>query len=163
MRASTAQQTGEAPRVRDRRCPREVRGAKIGTLRSALPLSLTSLPLNCAVNIVSFGSHTQFRWPTSQKYSAEVLKLAKEYASSIQADMGGTELLFALQEVVKSLLQDRSSMQIIVITDGEVEPEKIIRFVWQTRQELGDRIRFFDITLITYPVFFANLGLCVRR
>ena len=36
-------------------------------------------------------------------------------------------------------------MQIIVITDGEVEPERIIRFIWQTRQELGDRVRFFAL------------------
>jgi hypothetical protein len=119
--------------------------SKIETLRTAMRLSLASLPLTCAFNVISFGTKTYGLWEISQPHSQESLDAAQAYASEVEADMGGTELLCALEAVVKRRLKDKESTQIIVITDGELEPEPIIQFVWKTRQELRDQIRFFAL------------------
>jgi len=118
-------------------------GSKIGTIRQAMPLSLVSLPSGCAFNVVSFGSETKFLWERSKNNSESALNEAVDHTSHLHADMGGTELQNALQKVVESRLQDRKPLQIIIITDGEVEAEETAFYVWQVRQELGDLVRFF--------------------
>jgi hypothetical protein len=64
-------------------------GSKIETLRRAMPLSLASLPMTCAFNVVSFGDERSGLWATSQPYSQENLSIAKAYASKVEADLGG--------------------------------------------------------------------------
>ncbi|KAF5974782.1 hypothetical protein FCOIX_8083 [Fusarium coicis] len=59
--------------------------------------------------------------------------------------MGGTDLLRALESTVKRRVQDRESTQIIILTDGELEPEDSIQFIWKKRQLFGDSIRFFAL------------------
>ncbi|KAF9772133.1 hypothetical protein IL306_010191 [Fusarium sp. DS 682] len=59
--------------------------------------------------------------------------------------MGGTDLLRALEAVVKRRAQERGPTQIIILTDGELEPEESIQFIWKKRQLLGDGIRFFAL------------------
>lgn len=59
--------------------------------------------------------------------------------------MGGTDLLRALEAVVRRRDQERGPTQIIVLTDGELEPEESIQFIWKKRQLLGDSIRFFAL------------------
>ena len=124
-------------------------GLKIGTIRQALPLSLVSLPTGCAFNVVSFGSKTKPLWSTSKVYSGSALTEAVDHTSRLEADMGGTELVCAIEEVIDSRLQDRKSLQIIILTDGEVESEEIAFLVWRVRQELGDLVRFFALGIGT--------------
>ncbi|KAI8261193.1 von Willebrand domain-containing protein [Colletotrichum sp. SAR 10_77] len=73
------------------------------------------------------------------------LEYARSYAKAIKADFGGTRLAFALKNAVDSRRAGEASAQIIVITDGEVEPESVLEYVWETRQDLGEKIRFFAL------------------
>lgn len=43
----------------------------------------------------------------------------------------------------------RSSTQIIIITDGELEEDSILAYVWKTRQQLGHDTRFFALGIGT--------------
>jgi Ca-activated chloride channel family protein len=106
-------------------------------------LCLRSLSPGCRFNIVSFGSHCESFFTESQPYDDESMKKAAAFVSSLDADMGGTELLAALEyavgqrpiesppsmwQAVKSLGGTRRSAsregglprQILLLTDGEV-------------------------------------------
>ncbi|KAH8648876.1 hypothetical protein BGZ61DRAFT_547087 [Ilyonectria robusta] len=123
---------------------------KIQTLRGAMPRSLTNLPSGCAFNILFFGGTYKFLWDEGSKpCTGSNREAAIKYGGSVQPDMGGTELLVALRAAVASRLAGRSSTQIVIITDGEVEEDKVLEFVWKTRQELGHRIRFFALGIGT--------------
>lgn len=123
---------------------------KIETLRNAMPIVLSSLPSKCAFNILSFGSASRFLWESgSQKYTDSSRRAAIEYGKTVEANMGGTELLAAVQKAVDSRLNGCSSTQIIIITDGEVEEDSVLDYIWKTRQELGHQIRFFALGIGT--------------
>ncbi|PCD24305.1 hypothetical protein FGRA07_11284 [Fusarium graminearum] len=58
---------------------------------------------------------------------------AKEYISEIMANMGGTDLPRALKSTVQRRLDNSKSTQIVILTDGELDPEEPMEFVWRTR------------------------------
>ncbi|SCO37291.1 related to Vault poly [Fusarium fujikuroi] len=118
---------------------------KIDVMREAMLLALSGIPSTCVFNIISWGSATMGLWETSRPHTQENIREAKGYVSQVEADMGGTDLLRALESVVKRRVQDRGSTQIIILTDGELEPEESIEFIWKKRQLFGDRIRFFAL------------------
>jgi von Willebrand factor type A domain len=67
-------------------------------------------------------------------------------SNSFQADMGGTELLSALEGVVKQRTTKDLNTQIIVLTDGEVwNTENTISFVRQTRTDTAEKVSFFAL------------------
>ncbi|SCV58186.1 related to Vault poly [Fusarium fujikuroi] len=118
---------------------------KIDVMREAMLLALSGIPSTCVFNIISWGSATMGLWETSRPHTQENIREAKGYVSQVEADMGGTDLLRALESVVKRRAQDRGSTQIIILTDGELEPEDSIQFIWKKRQLFGDSIRFFAL------------------
>jgi hypothetical protein len=117
---------------------------KIEGLKTAMRLFIKSLPNNCTFNICSFGSSHVLMWPESRPYSKENVDAAFSYiASRFLADMGGTELLSGLRDVVQ---KSNSSVntEIIVLTDGEVWHAEIFEFIQQTRSSgPKDKTRFF--------------------
>ncbi|KAG7416802.1 von Willebrand factor A domain-containing protein 5A [Fusarium oxysporum f. sp. rapae] len=120
-------------------------GRKIDVMREAMLLALSSIPSTCIFNIISWGSATVGLWGNSQPHTQENIREAKSYVSQMEADMGGTDLLRALEAVVKRRAQERESTQIIILTDGELEPEDSIQFIWKKRQLFGDKVRFFAL------------------
>ncbi|KLO81485.1 Vault poly [Fusarium fujikuroi] len=118
---------------------------KIDVMREAMLLALSGIPSTCVFNVISWGSATMGLWETSRPHTQENIREAKGYVSQVEADMGGTDLLRALESVVKRRVQGRGSTQIIILTDGELEPEESIEFIWKKRQLFGDRIRFFAL------------------
>ncbi|PNP78032.1 hypothetical protein FNYG_08758 [Fusarium nygamai] len=118
---------------------------KIDVMREAMLLALSGIPSTCAFNVISWGSATMGLWETSRPHTKENIREAKTYVSQVEADMGGTDLLRALESTVKRRVQDRESTQIIILTDGELEPEDPIQVIWKKRQLLGDSIRFFAL------------------
>jgi hypothetical protein len=124
---------------------RHTGGRKIDVMREAMFLALSGIPSTCIFNIISWGSATVGLWGNSQPHTEENIREAKKYVSQIEADMGGTDLLRALEAVVKRRVQERGSTQIIILTDGELEPEESIQFIWKKRQLFGDSIRFFAL------------------
>ncbi|RDA92679.1 hypothetical protein CP533_3729 [Ophiocordyceps camponoti-saundersi (nom. inval.)] len=120
---------------------------KIDTMRAAMALALSGLPRTCVFNIISFGSEVRGLWHESQPASdAEKIKDARSHIPYINADMGGTEVLLALESALNHRMESRASTQIILLTDGEVgDDDDIISFVWNTRRDLGDKVRFFTL------------------
>lgn len=96
-------------------------GARINSAANALQLFLRSLPENCYFNIVGFGSRFVCLFQDSKRYSEESMNKASQHASTMRADLGGTELLQPLNHIYNNMPQRPGySRQIIVLTDGQV-------------------------------------------
>lgn len=106
---------------------------KLETLQTAMRVFIKSIPEKCYFNICSFGSHHSLLWSQSRPCTQRNVDMAYQHVSnSFQADMGGTELLSALEGVVQQRTTKDLNTQIIVLTDGEVWNTK-------TRSTLSDR------------------------
>jgi hypothetical protein len=93
--------------------------------REAVELFVRSLPRSCYFNIVSFGSRHELLWPQSQLYSPETAKKAIEYAQSMTANFGGTEILQPLEHLSSGVALVRGHpRQVLILTDGQVSNEQ---------------------------------------
>lgn len=120
-------------------------GDKIPTLRSALELFLKSLPLGVPFNIISFGSGYESLWPRSKVSSRESLGEALKHTNSVRANMGGTEILGALQAAVENRYKDKV-LEVLILTDGQVwNQDEIFGLVNRENQE--NSARFFTLGL----------------
>lgn len=88
----------------------------IQKVRSALQLFLHSLPSNSKFEIVGFGSTFEPLFNRSVEYNDETLKTAIEYAKTVSADFGGTEMLKPLTHILPQMPD-----HLIFLTDGAVE------------------------------------------
>ena len=97
-------------------------GQKMEATKKALVLFLRSIPMGNKFNIVSFGdSSTSLFAEAAQEYGDETLKAASELVESMEADLGGTEILSALQtQVFNKVVSREYPRQVFVLTDGEV-------------------------------------------
>ncbi|KAJ4009467.1 hypothetical protein NW752_009056 [Fusarium irregulare] len=118
---------------------------KIDVMRQAMLLAVSGIPKTCSFNVISWGSETWALWEESRQHSPENVIEAKDYISHISADMGGTDLLRALEASIQHRRDKLQSTQIIVVTDGELQPKIPMDFVWKTRQSLQNRVRFFAL------------------
>ena len=95
-------------------------GDSIAEVRNALQLCLRSLRSGCRFNIVSFGNAFSTLFPESRSYDEASLAEAAAFVASVDADMGGTEILPALQHVVSQRVIEGLARQVVLLTDGEV-------------------------------------------
>lgn len=95
-------------------------GNSIEEVRNALQLCLRSLSHGCRFNIVGFGSHHETLFPESREYGQSTLAAATAHVAALQADLGGTEILPALQFVLTQATVPGLPRQLVVLTDGEV-------------------------------------------
>jgi len=103
---------------------------RIKNLKKALEKFLNILPKDSYFNILSFGSSFSFYKPESIKYDSKSLSEALKWISSIDADMGGTEILPALQEATRIPLMKGYPRTMMVLTDGAVSnPSEVISHV----------------------------------
>uniref|UniRef100_A0A8C9T4U6 VIT domain-containing protein n=1 Tax=Scleropages formosus TaxID=113540 RepID=A0A8C9T4U6_SCLFO len=86
--------------------------SRISSARDTLLLLLKSLPLGCYFNIYGFGSEYESFFPESVEYTQATMESAVEMVKSMEADLGGTEILPPLQNIY--------SKPFVVFTDGEV-------------------------------------------
>lgn len=118
---------------------------KIPTLLSALELFLKSLPLGVPFNIISFGSRHEALWPRSKMSSRESLEEALRHTKNVRANMGGTEILGALQAAAENRYKDKV-LEVLILTDGEVwNQDEIFGLVNRENQE--NSARFFTLGL----------------
>jgi len=129
------------PKIELDDCPREfvfvvdrsgsMSGSNIEQARKAMQLFVRSLPEDCYIDIVGFGS----RWTSlfnsrSAKYSNSSLSKASNHISSMRADYGGTELLNPLQNILQRKPIAGYDRQVFVLTDGAVSnTEQVIALV----------------------------------
>lgn len=95
-------------------------GSRINQAKNALALFLHSLPIGTRFNVIGFGSRYEKLFPTSRAYDDSSLEIANQHASGISADLGGTELLAPLRDVLSSPADPQFPRQVFVLTDGEV-------------------------------------------
>ncbi|KAG9342170.1 hypothetical protein JZ751_017170, partial [Albula glossodonta] len=70
---------------------------RIESARDTLLLLLKSLPLGCFFNIYGFGSSHESFFPV--EYNQEMMEKALEKVKGMQADLGGTEILWPLSDI----------------------------------------------------------------
>jgi hypothetical protein len=107
-------------------------GPSIREARKALELALQNLRPGCYFNIVGFGSSYSLLFPESRPWNPETLAQAVAHVRSMNADMGGTEILSALEFVLGAKAPEGLPRQIFVLTDGEVSnTDAVIELVRQ--------------------------------
>lgn len=113
----TAQAPADVVFVIDRSGSME--GSSIDEVRNALQLCLRSLVPGSRFDIVGFGDRIVSLFGDSVPYDESSLARAAEHVEYLRADLGGTQILPALQHVFD---RRRSELprQLIVLTDGEV-------------------------------------------
>ena len=97
-----------------------MQGASIAEAQNALQLSLRSLRPGCFFNVVGFGSRFGSLFPQSRAYDDASLAEATKHVKALDADLGGTEILQALEHVLGAEPKPGLPRQVFVLTDGEV-------------------------------------------
>ncbi|HQP88031.1 MAG TPA: VIT domain-containing protein [Thermoanaerobaculia bacterium] len=95
-------------------------GSSIEEARNALQLCLRSLPAGILFNIVGFGSTFQKLFPKSRHYDEKSLAEASAHVKALKADLGGTEILPALESILKQSVPEGALRQLFLLTDGQV-------------------------------------------
>ncbi|KYR02329.1 hypothetical protein DLAC_01160 [Tieghemostelium lacteum] len=112
-------------------CSGSMSGEPIGKAKKALQLILRSLTEAVKFNIVCFGSDFNKLFPQSVVYTDATLAQASEYLSGVDADLGGTDILNPIKDILRNSPYDpKFPKQVFVFTDGEVDDrEGLIQFV----------------------------------
>jgi hypothetical protein len=97
-----------------------MQGTSIAEARNALQLALRSLRTGCVFNVVGFGSTFEALFPESRPYDDQSLAEATKHVQALEADLGGTEILPALEHVLGAEPRPGRPRQVFVLTDGEV-------------------------------------------
>jgi Ca-activated chloride channel family protein len=117
-----------------------MQGSSIEQVCNALQLCLRSLESGCAFDIVGFGSSFESLFGECRAYDERSLADAHRHVASLQASLGGTELLPALESVLSSAARRERVLQLVVLTDGQVtNTDAVLDAVRRCR----DRVRVF--------------------
>lgn len=97
-----------------------MRGQSIQWAKRALHLFFRSLPEECYVNIIGFGSSHEPLWPASVRYTDRVMDRATRCIEALAADLGGTEICAPLRAMLPQPKIHGYERQLFVLTDGQV-------------------------------------------
>jgi hypothetical protein len=97
-----------------------MQGTSIEEVRNALQLCLRSMVAGCHFNIIGFGSTTDALFRQSREYNDASLRDATAHVAALEANLGGTEILPALQLALDQPRHTSLARQVIVLTDGQV-------------------------------------------
>jgi len=101
-------------------CSGSMSGSPILSVNEVVKIILKSLPESCQFNIVDFGSKQRSLFKEPKPYTEKTLKEAMKQTEKRNADLGGTELLEPLRNILNSKTKEGYSRQIFLLTDGEV-------------------------------------------
>lgn len=114
---------------------------RIEAAKETLIWLLKSLPVGCYFNIFGFGSSFESFFPESVKYTQDTMEQALKRVKSMDADLGGTEILEPLKAIYSRTSIPGHPLQLFVFTDGEVtDTFSVIREV----KSKGQRHRCFS-------------------
>jgi len=105
-------------------CSGSMQGDSIDEARRAVELCLRALRPGDRFRIIRFGSRTHHLTAGFEDFSQASLDGAVARIRAMAADLGGTELLPALQELVTGAREGR--LDVIVLTDGQVSNEEAV-------------------------------------
>jgi Ca-activated chloride channel family protein len=108
-------------------CSGSMQGSSIEEARKTLDLSLRAMSEGDRFNIVRFGSSMVSWQPAPAAYNTRTFDQAVSWVKNMEADLGGTELLPAFQQVSAMPLAAGAHRDVILITDGEVSnPDEVL-------------------------------------
>ncbi|XP_070255819.1 von Willebrand factor A domain-containing protein 5A [Myotis yumanensis] len=114
---------------------------RIQAAKETLIWLLKSLPIGCYFNIFGFGTFFESFFPESVKYTQDTMEQALKRVKSMDADLGGTEILEPLKAIYSRTSIPGHPLQLFVFTDGEVNDTfSVIREV----KSNGQRHRCFS-------------------
>ncbi|XP_066458805.1 von Willebrand factor A domain-containing protein 5A-like isoform X3 [Eleutherodactylus coqui] len=88
--------------------------------KETLVLLLKSLPLGCYFNIFGFGSDFESIFMESKEYTQQSMEEAVKKVNTMEADLGGTEILQPLKKIYDTAGMPDHPRQVFLFTDGEV-------------------------------------------
>jgi Ca-activated chloride channel homolog len=97
-----------------------MQGSSIEQVRNALQICLRSLEAGCHFNLVGFGSTFESLFSDCRPYDERSLADASNHVASLDATLGGTELLPAIESVLEQATRRERIVQLVVMTDGQV-------------------------------------------
>ena len=106
-------------------CSGSMQGDSIVQARRALELCLRSLSAQDTFNICRFGSTFEMFASEPVSYTQETLRQAIAYVRA-DADLGGTELMGPLQQVLAGKPTRGACRQVVLLTDGQVGNEPAV-------------------------------------
>nr|VZI09154.1 unnamed protein product [Spirometra erinaceieuropaei] len=96
-------------------------GKNIRQAQDSLLLFLKSLPTDCRFQIIGFGSRFSALFDEPRDYTEDAMTMALEYQKNLTANMGGTEVLGALESIyAKKVTGSGWHRKIIFLTDGDI-------------------------------------------
>jgi hypothetical protein len=106
-----------------------------GTLRLLLN---QMTPGECTFNIVKFGSHHDSLFPNGAvEYNEDNYNAAVEYINGISSNMGGTNILDPLREVLRNQTATTNhKRQVFLLTDGAVANQSMVISTVRSRMEI---------------------------
>ncbi|MBS0171899.1 MAG: marine proteobacterial sortase target protein [Nitrospira sp.] len=97
-------------------------GASIAQAKSSLVAALTRLTAQDRFNIIQFNNQVRSLFATPQPVTTTTIKQAVRYTEHLTAD-GGTEVVPALRQALKSPQDTSRLQQLILLTDGQIGNE----------------------------------------
>ena len=122
-------------------------GPSIEQAKSSLAAALTRLTTQDRFNVIQFNNTVRSLFPTLEPVTTTTIKKAIRYTEHLSAD-GGTEMLPALRQALKSPQDAARIQQIILLTDGQVGNEEELFELLHHR--LGSR-RLFTVGIGATP------------
>ena len=117
-------------------------GRRIQMAKEALVFALKSLPPNSFFNVYSFGSSYSSLSSSSMVSDEKNVNNAIQQVQSFDADMGGTEIYSAIQNIFSQARKKNHPRTLFLLTDGEVDdPEKVISLI----ESNNHRARVFSL------------------
>lgn len=111
-------------------------GERIVMAKKSLTLFLKSLPTQSCFNIISFGSNFNLMFKQSTETSRGSLEDALKKVNRFQADLGGTNISEAFEEIFKTPIEKGFPRFIFLLTDGAVsDTSKILELIEQNREK----------------------------
>ncbi len=122
-------------------------GPSIDQAKQSLAAALTRLTTQDRFNIIQFNNTVRSLFSAPQPVTTTTIKQAVRYTEQLSAD-GGTEVLPALRQALKSPVDNARLQQIILLTDGQVgNEEELFELL---HQRVGTR-RLFTIGIGSTP------------
>ena len=122
-------------------------GPSIEQAKSSLTAALTRLTTQDRFNVIQFNNTVRSLFSSPQPVTTAAMRKAVRYVESLSAD-GGTDMLPALRQALKSPQDSRRLQQIVLITDGQIGNEDELFELLHHR--LGTR-RVFTIGIGSTP------------
>ncbi|GAB6064799.1 VIT domain-containing protein [Deferrisoma palaeochoriense] len=123
-------------------CSGSMMGSSIEQAKRALRILLRALPAGVRTNLYRFGSTHEAVWPEPRPADPKAVEELVSRLDAVDADLGGTEILRPLREIVERPLPGGARRDVILLTDGEVANE---RAVAKVAGSYPGRVRVFAV------------------